>query len=475
MPTIKEKYDVIIIGSGAAACATAIKCAQLGLAVLCIDNLAKEVGKKLMPGVFANDSRLETITLLESAKIFGDLIHTFTEHGIYVENINLNLEQMMQRKNSIIAHINQYNYRKFAELGIDFINANAMLLAIDTVEITSISRKMPLKVFASHIILATEAIPIPIACAPIDNQFIFDSAAALNLTEIPNRLAIIGAGVNGLELAGIWNRLGSETILLDAQESFLSLVDNQISREAYKVFTEQGLELRLGARVLSTKIINNKVHVEYQDNDGNHAIRVDKLIVASGRKPNSSSLSSPEANLLLDDNNYVHVNEFCRTNLPNVYAIGDLTMLGPMLPQKGIAEGIFVSEQIAGFRGNAVNYHTIPNVIYTEPEIAWVGQTEQALKAKGDAIKVGITPLNIFTQTKSVNKIHGLVKVIACAKTDVIKGIHIFASKASELISEAALAMEFSSTTEDIARTIHSHPSFSETIREACEKIKNNQ
>jgi len=473
MPLSKDKYDVIIIGSGPAACSSAIRCAQLDLKVLCVDNIPSKLSKKKLSGIICTTGCLETLILLESAKLYSSLVNDINSHGIYVDNISLDFSQTVKRKNIIVEQLNQNIVNDFRQNKIEFINAKAKLLDEKIVQIESINFTSNKLVSADNIILATESSNISLPCATIDNEYIFDSSTAINITEVPNRLAILGAGVVGLELGGIWNRFGSEIILLDAQESFLSVTDNQISREAYKILTEQGLELRLGARVISTKIQNKRVLVEYQDAEGNHAIRVDKLIVASGRKPNSEGLAAPEANLMLDENSFVHVNENYRTNLPNVYAIGDLTMLGPMLPHKAMAEGVFVAEQIAGIHTSPINYNNIPNVIFTEPQIAWVGQTEQALKSKGLPIKVGVSPLSINPQSKSSSNITGIVKVIACAKTDVILGVHIISPQASEMISEAVLAMEFSASSEDISKTIHSHPSYSEAIRKACHTIKN--
>jgi dihydrolipoamide dehydrogenase len=324
---------------------------------------------------------------------------------------------------------------------------------------------------AEHIILATGSNPIELPCASIDNEFIIDSIAALNLDAVPKKLAIIGAGVVGLELASIWNRLGAETILLEAQENFLSLLDQQISGEAYRIYSQQGLDLRLGARVISAKKGNKKVTVDYQDQEGTHTLRVDKLIVACGRKPNTGELAAPEADLLLDENGYVHVDDNCRTNLPGVYAIGDLTLLGPMLAHKGIEEGVFVAELIAGFH-NPINYDNLPSVIYTEPEIAWVGQTEQALRATGEGIKIGIFPLTATVRALAIGKTEGMVKIIAHAEKDKILGVHIIGAQASELIAEAVLAMEFSASSEDMARTIHARPTLSEAVHDAALALK---
>ncbi len=323
----------------------------------------------------------------------------------------------------------------------------------------------------AHIILATGSNPITLPCAPIDNEFIIDSIAALNLKEVPKKLAIIGAGVVGLELASIWHRLGAETILLEAQENFLSLIDQQISGEAYRIYQQQGLDLRLGARVISAKKGNKKVTVEYQDQDGTHSLRVDKLIVACGRKPNTGDLAAPEADLLLDDNGYIYVDDNCRTNLPGVYAIGDLTLLGPMLAHKGIEEGVFVAELIAGIH-NPINYDNLPCVVYSEPEIAWVGQTEQALRATGEPVKIGIYPLTATVRALAMGKTEGMIKIIAHSENDKILGVHIIGTQASELIAEAVLAMEFSASSEDLARTIHARPTLSEAVHDAALMLK---
>ena len=468
MLKLKDKYDVIVIGSGPSGCACAIRSAQLGLKSLCIDNISVSKTKKTTSGIITNAACLSIVTLLESSKIYESILNNINSHGITVENVSFDARQMIQRKDSILNTINQQITKQFNEYKVDFIHATAKVLQPHLVEIFSTGSTT---INSEAIVLATESNPISLPCALVDNVFILDSTAALNLTEVPKRLAILGAGVAGLEIAGIWNRLGAETILLDAQETFLSLADHQISREAYKIYTEQGLELRLGTRVISTKIVNNKVLVEYQDSEGSHAIRVDKLIVASGRKPNSDNIAAPEANLLLDENGYVHVSEKYRTSLPNVYAIGDLTILGPMLAHKGLAEGIFVAEQIAGIKSLPINYGAMPNIIFTEPEIAWIGQTEQSIKSIGDSVKIGLVPLSANAKAVSRNMSKGIVKTISCVKTDAILGVHIIANDASELIAEATVAMEFSANNEDIIRTIHPYPSFVETIRDAFKSL----
>ncbi|TAK64553.1 dihydrolipoyl dehydrogenase [Methylobacter sp.] len=467
-----KSFDVIVIGAGPAGYSSAIRCAQLGLKTACIDNWLDKKGQSSLGGTYLNAGCVASIALLESAKIYQSINYNLKEHGIQVEGVSVDIAQMMQRKNAIVSSLSRQIADSFAHYKIDCIQAKAKLLNGHSVEITQADRSAVSVLEAKHIILATGSSPMDLSCAPIDNEFIIDSTMALNLDAVPKRLAIIGAGVIGLELASIWNRLGSETILLEAQESFLSLTDQQIALEAYRIYSEQGLELRLGARVISARKSSKKVTVEYQDSDGTHALRVDKLIVASGRKPNTENLAAAEADLLLDENGYVHVDENCRTTLPGVYAIGDLTLLGPMIAHKGIEEGLFVAEQIAGLH-NQVNYEILPSVIFTAPEIAWVGQTEQALRAMGESIKIGTFPLNVTARAQATGQTEGIVKIIAHADTDTILGVHIIGSQASEMIAEAVLAMEFSASSEDLARTIHAHPTLSKALHSAALTIKN--
>lgn len=467
-----QSYDVIVIGAGPAGYTSAIRCAQLGLKTACIDNWINKKGRSSLGGTYLNAGCVASIALLESAKIYQAINYNLKEHGIRAEGVSIDIALMMQRKDNIVSSLSRQIADLFAHYKIDCIQANAKLLNEHFVEITPADRSAVSIIEAKHIILATGSSPMDLPCASIDNEFIVDSTKALSLDAVPKRLAIIGAGVIGLELASIWSRLGSEIILLEAQESFLSLTDQQIALEAYRIYTEQGLELRLGARVISAKKTNKKVTVEYQDSEGTHALRVDKLIVASGRKPNTENLAAAEADLLLDENGYVHVDENCRTTLPGVYAIGDLTLLGPMIAHKGIEEGLFVAEQIAGIH-NPINYEILPSVVFTAPEIAWVGQTEQALRAMGEPIKIGIFTLNTTARAQATGQTEGIVKIIAHAETDAILGVHIIGAQASEMIAEAVLAMEFSASSEDLARTIHAHPTLSKALHSAALTLKN--
>jgi dihydrolipoamide dehydrogenase len=467
----QTNFDVIVIGAGPAGFASAIRCAQLGLKTACIDNWRNKKNQSRLGGSHLNTGGVASMTLLESAKLYHQLNHEIAKHGIHAEAISIDIPLMMQRKEKVIEGISNKMSDLFAHHHIDHINAKARLLNTHEIEVVSNDTQIKSILNAKHIILASGSSPTKLPCAHIDNEFIIDSITALNLEAVPKKMAIIGAGVVGLELASIWNRLGAETILLEAQDNFLSLLDQQISGEAYRIYQHQGLDLRLGARVISAKKGNKKVTIEYQDHDGTHTLRVDKLIVACGRKPNTADLAAPEANLLLDDNGYVYVDDNCRTNLPSVYAIGDLTLLGPMLAHKGIEEGVFVAERIAGLH-NPINYDNLPCVVYTEPEIAWVGQTEQALRSSGEAIKIGIYPLTATIRALAMDKTEGLVKIIAHAETDKILGVHIIGTQASELIAEAVIAMEFSASSEDLARTIHARPTLSESVHDAALVLK---
>ncbi|MFZ2725583.1 MAG: dihydrolipoyl dehydrogenase [Methylococcaceae bacterium] len=467
----QHSYDVIVIGAGPAGYSCAIRCAQLGLKTVCIDDWRDKLGQSNLGGTYLNAGCVASMALLDSSRLYHSVKYDLKKHGIHADNVSVDIKKMIQRKDDLISDFGNKIANLFEYHHIERLHGKARLLAARKVEVKPADGSESFTLTAPHIVLATGSSPIELPCAPIDNKYIVDSTTALNFPAVPQKLAIIGAGIIGLELGGIWQRLGAETIILEAQENFLPLVDAEIAVTAYHIYRQQGLDLRLGARVISTKKLNKKVIVDYQDQHGTHTLTVDKLIVAPGRKPNTDKLAAAEANLLLDESGFVHVNDVCRTNLPGVYAIGDLTLLGPMLAHKGIEEGIFVAEQIAGIN-NPINYAILPSVIYTDPEIAWVGQTEQALNAMGEPIKIGVFPLTASARANAMNKTEGLVKIIAHAENDSLLGVHIIGANASELIAEAVLAMEFSASSEDLARTIHAHPTLSESLYEAAQMIK---
>jgi len=464
MQSLKDSYDVSVVGSGPAACACAIRCAQLGFKVVMFgdENHKNQIQANNARSPFVNLDYLHLHALLESAILFESALNDLNFHGIHFDNLSINLHQTLARKNSILHDINNSIQTNLLKLNIDIVNIRARLVNSKTIEAGPGNTAKYIS--SKNIILAADSLYLHLPNIHIDHQYILDPWDALNISEIPKRIAILGAGVNGLEIAGIWNRFGSEVTLLDAQDSFLEILDHQISRHAYQLFSEQGLEIRLGTRVLSATVKNKKVIVEYQDIEGTHAIKVDKLIVVPGRSPNSENLASADANLLLDENGFVHVDENLRTNLPDVYAIGDLTIYGPMLKHKGMAEGIFVAEQLAGTKSERINYKNTPNIIYSEPEIAWVGETEQYLKSLGKSIDINILTLLNNHKAQISNKTQGLVKIITKAETNELLGFHLISTKASELISEISLAMEFSANIDDFSRFIYSHPSLSEII-----------
>ncbi|MCD2453311.1 dihydrolipoyl dehydrogenase [Methylicorpusculum oleiharenae] len=472
MSKYESTYDVIVLGAGPAGYVAAIRAAQLGLKTACVDNWMSPDGKTSLGGTYINAGCISSMALLESAKIYHQIRHDIKDHGISVDNISLDVPKMIARKDKKVDMLSKQIKQVFADNGIDFIHGSGKLMNARQVSATPPNGGKPIILNAKNVILATGSSPIELNCAAIDNDVIIDSTAALSLQTVPKKLGIIGAGIIGLEIGGIWNKLGSDVTLLEAQEIFLHVTDQQISLEAYKIYTDQGLDLRMGTRVISAKRSKDKVIVEYQDQEGNHTLKLDKLIVASGRKPNSENIAAPEAELVLDENGYIHVDEKCCTTVPGVYAIGDLTLLGPMLAHKGLEEGVFVAEQIANME-TPINYDIIPSVIYTDPEIAWVGHTEQAVQAMGIKYNTGVFPLKANGRAEAIDKTEGLVKIITNAETDIIMGVHIIGINASELIAEAVLAMEFSASSEDLARTIHAHPTISEVLHEAALAIDN--
>jgi len=418
-------------------------------------------------GNYVNGGCISAVALLESAKLFHKLNHDIADHGISASNIKADIPRLQQRKEAIVSALNKQIEKIFTDNKVESIHAHAQLINPSRVEITPINGGIPQVITANKIILAAGSSATQLSFAPIDNEFIIDPQSALNLQVTPKTLGIIGAGAIGIELAGIWNKLGTKVVLLEAQDSFMSMADHEISDEAFKLYSQQGLDIRLGSRVISTIIDGQQVNIEYEDQQGRHQCAFDKLVVASGRKPNTETLIAPSADLLLDEEGFVHVDKNCCSTLPGVYAIGDLTLSGPMLAHKGIEEGTFVAEHIAG-QHSPINYHTIPNIIYTDPEIAWVGQSEQDLLAIGENIKISSFPFSATSRAQIMGTTEGMVKVIMHAETDLILGVHIIGHLASELIAEAVLAMEFSATAEDLARTIHAHPTLSEAMHESA-------
>ena len=466
-----DSYDVVVIGGGPAGYVAAIRCAQLGKKVACVEEWINFKGEPALGGTCLNVGCIPSKTLLESSEHYQQLKEGMDSHGIKIGQVKLDLKQMMARKEKIVLQLTSGISQLFRANKITWLKGHGKLLADRQVQIDAADGNSQ-TVKAENIIIATGSVPIDISAAPIDGDLIVDSSGGQEFTTVPKRLGVIGAGVIGLELGSVWKRLGSEVVLLEAVDDFLIAADQQIARDALRQFKKQGLEILLGTRVTSTETSKKQVKVHYQDNKGEHTLTVDKLLVCVGRRPNTDDVAAPEAGLLLDERGYVHVDENCETNLPGVYAVGDVTR-GPMLAHKGSEEGVMVAELIAGQPGH-INYDTIPWVIYTHPEIAWVGKTEQTLKAEGIPYNTGTFPFAANGRAKAMEQAAGLVKILAHAETDTILGVHIVGPFASELIQESVLAMEFSASSEDLARTIHAHPTLYEAVHEAALSVHKN-
>jgi dihydrolipoamide dehydrogenase len=462
-----KTYDVVVIGGGPAGYVAAIRCAQLGLETACVEQWINFKDEPALGGTCLNVGCIPSKTLLESSEHYHQLKEGVDSHGIHVEGVTLNLDKMMARKEDIVLQLTNGIGALFKANGVEWLKGHGKLLADRQVEITARDGSVDV-VGADHVIIATGSKPIDIGAAPADNAegLIVDSTGALDFRVVPETLGVIGAGVIGLELGSVWNRLGSKVIMLEAVEDFLTLADQQIARDALRQFKKQGLDIRLGTRVTATEKTADGVKVHFKDKDGDHEIMVDKLLVSVGRRPNTDNIAAPGADLLFDDRGYIHVDDACETNLPGVYAIGDVVR-GPMLAHKGSEEGIMVAENIAGQHGH-LNYDAIPWVIYTNPEIAWVGKTEQALKAEGIPYKIGTFPFSANGRAKAMEAAAGMVKMLAHAENDTLLGCHIIGPFASELVQEAVLAMEFHASSEDLARTIHAHPTLYEAMHEAA-------
>lgn len=461
-----KKYDVLVIGAGPAGYVAAIRCAQLGLSTACADAWVGKDGQPALGGTCLNVGCIPSKALLESSEAYHRATHKLDAHGIRFTDARVDVPAMIARKDRIVRTLTGGIAGLLKKNKVTWLKGRAKLRAAHEVEIQPTDGSAPDTVEAAHIIIATGSAPRDIPTLPLDGSRIVDSSGGLDFSDVPPRLGIIGAGVIGLELGSVWKRLGSEVVLLEAMDSFIPFADEQIAQVAWKEFKQQGLDIRLGARVLGAKAGVAGVTVNYQDQKGDQVLECDKLIVAVGRKPMTDGLNATEIGLLLDERGYVHVDDYCRTNLPNVYAIGDVVR-GPMLAHKGSEEGVMVAERIAGEQ-TRVNYETIPWVIYTHPEIAWVGKTEKQLKAAARAYKTGVFPLSASGRAKAMEETAGLIKVIADRNTDRILGVHMIAPSASEMIAEAVVAMEFAASVEDIQRTVHAHPSLSEAFHEAA-------
>ena len=463
----KNKYDVVVIGAGPAGYVAAIRCAQLGLKTACIDNWMDEQGQHRLGGTCLNVGCIPSKALLESSEHYYRLNHEFSEHGIKTENASLDIHQMMTRKTDISNKLTSGITALFQANKVDLHCGFGQLQINNQVKVTPVGKKTKSYLLdTENVILATGSKPLNIPVAPLDHEKIVDSTGALSFTAVPKRLAIIGAGIIGLELGSVWNRLGSKVILLEAQDEFLPMADKLLSSEALRYFSNQGLDIRLGARVTSSSIAPKHITVSYQEKSEQKRIVVDRVLVAVGRIPNTKNLFAEDVELLIDEADFIDVDKYCRTNIPGVYAIGDIVR-GPMLAHKGSEEGMAVAETITGNK-KQLNMDILPSVVYTTPEIAWVGKTEQVLLKEDIPFKSGIFSFASNGRAKAMNADIGQVKVLSHAKTDRILGVHIIGPFASEILQSAVIVMEFEGSAEDLACSIFAHPSLSEALHEAA-------
>lgn len=462
-----DKYDVVVVGSGPAGYVAAIRAAQLGLKTACVEQWVDEKSKAKLGGTCLNVGCIPSKALLDSSHKYVEAKSHFDVHGISTGDVGIDVPTMLARKNKIVKQLTTGIGGLFKANGVTSLQGHAKLLAGRTLEILAADGSVS-EVQADNVILATGSQPVEIPPAPIDGNCIVDSTGALEFDAVPKRLGVIGAGVIGLELGSVWSRLGSDVVVLEALDDFLPAMDEQIAKEAKKILKKQGLDIRLSSLVNGTEVSGDgkTVKVSYKSGDEAHVEEFDKLIVAVGRKPNSQDLLAPDSGVKLDERGFIFVDDYCATEAPGVYAVGDVVR-GPMLAHKGSEEGVMVAERIAG-KKTAVNYDCVPNVIYTHPEVASVGQTEQALRKAGEEIKVGVFPFAASGRALAANDSDGMVKLIADAETDRILGCHIIGPSAADLVQQMVIAMEFGSSSEDIALTMFGHPTLSEAVHEAA-------
>ena len=461
-------YDVAVIGAGPGGYVAAIRCAQLGLKTVCIDAWTNSAGKPALGGTCLNVGCIPSKALLESSEQYAHLQHGIGEHGITTGETSLDIGRMLARKDKIVDKSTAGVTFLFRKNKVDSKPGfGRFVRAGDPCVLEIVNGNEREEIAARFVIIATGSVPVPLPLFPVDGEHIVDNVGALSFQAPPKRLGIIGAGVIGLELGSVWRRLGSEVTLFDSREHFLAAADTQVAAEAWKLFTkQQGLAIRLGARPTSKKIGKAGLSLDYEDAQGTQHYECDKLLVAAGRAPNTAGLNADAVGLKRDARGFIEVDALCRTALPNVYAIGDCVR-GPMLAHKASEEGLAVAERIAGQQPE-VNYATIPSVIYTAPEIAWVGQTEQALKAAGTAFRKGVFWFMANGRAQALGEAHGFVKVLVDDQTDRILGVHMIGPRVSELLGEAVVAMEFAAAAEDLARICHAHPTLSEALHEAA-------
>jgi dihydrolipoamide dehydrogenase len=465
---VSEQFDVVVIGAGPGGYVAAIRAAQLGLKTACVDAFIGKDGKPVLGGTCLNIGCIPSKALLDSSRQFHNLTHSFKDHGISADNAKIDVPAMIARKDKIVKQFTGGIAMLFKGVKGNPVTAIAGFATLKPGKAISIKGHdgKVAEISAKHVILAAGSQPIELPFAKFDNKMILDNAGGLDVMEVPKRLGVIGSGVIGLEMGSVWRRLGSEVTILEALPDFLAAADADISKAAAREFKKQGLDIRLGAKVSKAEIKGNEIHLSYADSTGEKSLVVDKLLVAVGRKAATAGLLADGTGVKLDERGRIIVDEHCATGAEGIWAIGDCVR-GPMLAHKASEEGIAVAELIAGLPGH-INLDTVPWVIYTEPEIAWVGKTEAECKAADIPYKVGTFPFAAIGRAVAMNEPAGLVKVIAHAETDRILGLHMCGANVSEMIHEGVVAMEFNGSADDLARICHAHPTLSEAVHEAA-------
>ncbi|MBO9469102.1 dihydrolipoyl dehydrogenase [Endozoicomonas sp. G2_2] len=462
---MSKKFDVVVIGAGPAGYVAAIRAAQLGMDVACIDKWLDLNDKPSLGGTCLNAGCIPSKALLESSELYDRANSEFADHGIKTSGVELDLGQMQKRKAGVVSQLTGGIGSLFKANGVTSFAGSGQV--VDSGEVLFVGHDGKEETFTTeNIIIAAGSEPVELDIAKFDGDRIVDSWGALELDEVPKKLGVIGAGYIGVELGSVWSRLGSEVTLLEAVDDFMPIADRDVAKEGLKAFKKQGLDIQLGARVTATKVNKQSVKVDYTQGDESKSATFDRLIVAVGRRPHTKDLCAKGARVELDDKGFVDVNDSFRTSLPGVYAVGDV-IGNPMLAHKGMEEGVAVAEILAGQKPH-LNYDVIPSVVYTHPEMAWVGKSEAQVKSAGTDYRVGQVPFAANGRAKALGQQGGFIKMIADANTDEILGVHMIGPYVSELVQEMVVAMEYKASSEDIARIIHGHPTLGETVHETA-------